>query len=99
MKTSRGIVPEKEKLSRKLLQIAKKCKSLNELEQGLQRAKLTPYKRKGILTGVWLGKKKFRLTTLGVGKEHLKEMTREQKRLDGLSQSQKGKDREQRLER
>ncbi|WP_299213558.1 relaxase/mobilization nuclease domain-containing protein [uncultured Dokdonia sp.] len=95
----KGKISEKEKLSRKVIQIAQECVSLEELESKLNRHKLKPYHRKGILTGVWLDKRKFRLTTLGVGREHLKEMTREQKRLDALFQSQKGKDQERRLER
>lgn len=95
----KGKISEKEKLARKVIQIAQECVSLEDLEVKLKHRKLKPYHRRRLLTGVWLGKRKFRLTTLGVGKEHLKEMTREQKRLDALSQSQKGKDQDQGLER
>ena len=94
----KGKVSDKELLSQKVIQLAKGCKSLEELEVKLQEQSLRPYHRRGILTGVWLGNKKFRLTTLGIGKKHLQEMTREQKRLNALLQSQKGKDKERGLE-
>ncbi len=44
-----------------------------------------PYYRDTTLTGVWLGNRKFRLSTLGIGKQHLLEMIIEQERLESLS--------------
>ncbi len=81
----KGILSEKEKLSFMVMQIAGGCKSLDELSNKLESESLEPYYRKGIFAGLWLGNRKFRLTTLGVGKEHLKELTREQQRLGELS--------------
>jgi len=88
----KGKVSDKEKFSQKVMQLAKGCVSLVELETKLKKQSLRPYHRRGILTGVWLGNRKFRLTTLGIGKEHLKEMTREQKRLHTLTLSHRDKD-------
>jgi hypothetical protein len=85
MKTSRRVISEKEKLSRRVMQLAKNCTSLNQLQENLESAELKPYYRNEILTGVWFGSIKFRFTTLGVGTEHLKKMTIEQKRLDTLA--------------
>lgn len=81
-------VSDKELLSQKVMQLTKGCVSLDELEAKLIDQSLRPYYRRGILTGVWLGNRKFRLSTLGVGKEHLKEMTREQKRLNALRKNE-----------
>ncbi|GGG19726.1 hypothetical protein GCM10011344_20520 [Dokdonia pacifica] len=88
-----GKVSYKEKLSCKVMQLAKGCVSLSELETKLKEQSLHPYHRRGLLTGVWLGNRKFRLATLGVGKEHLKKMTLEQKRLDTISQNKQIKNR------
>lgn len=82
-----GRVSEKEQLSQRVSNLAKECTSLDELEERLKRTGFKPYHRKGLLTGLWMGKRKFRLSTLGVGKEHLKSLTREQKRLDLLKRN------------
>ncbi|WKD85198.1 hypothetical protein KCTC32516_00538 [Polaribacter huanghezhanensis] len=81
----RGVVSEKGQLSRKVIQIANTCKSLEELSQRLEENLITPYSRNGKLTGLWFGNRKFRFTTLGVGKQHLKQLTKEQERLDLLT--------------
>lgn len=93
MKKSRGVVSEKEKLSKNIELLAKRCKNLNELEQKLKTINLKPYHRKRKLAGVWLNNRKYRLTTLGIDKKHLKEMTREQRRLNTLMHEQKSDDR------
>ncbi len=90
----KGVISEKEKLSTKVKLIAKSCKSLNELASKLESKSLEPYYRNRKLTGVWLGNRKYRLTTLGVGKE----LTREQKRLDELLSHKKGYHRDLELE-
>jgi len=48
MKTSRGIVSEKEKLSKKVMKIASNCKSLDELADKLNSNTITPYYRNSI---------------------------------------------------
>lgn len=99
MKHNRGVLSEKEQLSQQVRQIAKTCTTLDELSKSLHAYKITPYYRNNKLTGVWLGNRKYRLTTtLGIGKEHLKQLTREQERLHSLQQSQKQRDQSQRLE-
>lgn len=87
MKQSRGIVSQKEQLAIRVTKIAKKCKNFSELHTKLIDHNIEPYYRYGTLTGVWYGNKKFRLSTLGVGKEHLKKLTKEQERLESLKKS------------
>jgi len=84
----KGKVSDKEELSQTVMHLAKGCISLDQLELKLKAQSLKPYHRRGILTGVWLGNRKYRLSTLGIGKEHLKEMTREQQRLNTLTKNQ-----------
>ncbi|PHS66977.1 MAG: hypothetical protein COB12_04765 [Flavobacterium sp.] len=93
----KGLISEKEKVSKLVIRIANSCKSLTELADKLESQSLEPYYRKGILAGLWLGNRKFRLTTLGVGKEHLKKLTLEQFRLDELQKNSSEK--QQGLER
>lgn len=81
----RGILSDKQKVARKVTQVAKSCRNLDELTQRLHTHSIQTYNRNGMLTGVLLGKRKFRMTTLGVGKTLFKELTLEQKRLDGLT--------------
>ena len=76
------------------MQIANNCKSLNELASKLESKSLKPYNRNGKLTGLWLGARKYRLSTLGIGKEHLKSLTQEQLRLDELQKNRKIKNRD-----
>jgi len=90
----RGVTSKKRLLSEKVMELAKGCESLEALTSLLTSNSLKPYYRKGKLTGVWMGKTKYRLITLGVGKEHLKQMTLEQKRLDSLRNSQKSIERD-----
>ncbi|WP_430410261.1 hypothetical protein [Kordia sp.] len=87
MKQSRGIVSKKEQLAIHVTKIAKKCKNFTELHTKLVDQNIEPYYRYGKLTGVWYGNKKFRLSTLGVGKEHLKKLTKEQERLESLKKN------------
>ena len=87
MKQSRGIVSKKEQLAIHVTKITKKCKNFSELHIKLVNQHIEPYYRYGTLTGVWHGNKKFRLSTLGVEKEHLKKLTKEQERLESLKKS------------
>lgn len=87
MKQSRGIVSKKEQLAIHVTKITKKCKNFSELHTMLVDQNIEPYYRYGKLTGVWCGNKKFRLTTLGVGKEHLKKLIKEHERLESLKKS------------
>ncbi len=98
MKKSRGVLSEKERLSLLVKEIAKKCASLSELDEKLRENSLLVYYRNHILTGVWLGNRKFRLTTLGIDKSHLKELKREQERLDKLNKSRYTQDKDQEFE-
>lgn len=100
MTLKRGVVSEKEKMAIKVMDLAKSSKSLGELARKLQKAGLQPYYRYGKLTGLWVSEKqKLRLTTLGVGKEHLKELTLEQERLDGMAKLRNRKSKERGRER
>lgn len=100
MKRNRGVLSEKEKLSILVKELAKSCKSLEVLADKLLQANLKPYYRYNKLTGIWISeKRKLRLTKLGVGKQHLKEMTQEQNRLDGLSKLRKRKSKDRGRER
>lgn len=96
---NRGVLSEKEKLSLMVRLLAKDCKSLEELSDELFKNGLESYYRGDRLTGLWLGNRKFRLTTLGIGKEHLKSLTLEQQRLDGLKANSKSLDKRKDLER
>lgn len=90
MKRHRRVVSEKEKLSLEVKGIASGCKSLDELADKLRSKNHRPYYRNGKLTGIWVSEnRKLRLTTLGVSREHLREMTVEQKRIDGLNSLRK----------
>ncbi len=81
----RGVVFEKAQFSKTVSQSASKCQSLGELADKLQHSGLKPYYRNGKLIGIWVSeKRKLRLTTLGIGKTHLKQMTKEQERLDKI---------------
>jgi len=99
MKKNRSVVSKKELLSEKVKAIASSCKSLNELTEKLEAASIVPYYRYKKLAGILMGNQKFRLTTLGVGKEHLKNLTLEQERLNALKKIVKRKSRTRGLER
>ena len=99
MKRKRGAVSEKELLSKQLQKLAKKSTSLNELAKKIIKNLLKPYYRNKVLKGVWLGNRKFRLTTLGIDKSKLKELTLEQKRLDLLDSKSYTKQQDRDLER
>ncbi|PQJ76487.1 hypothetical protein [Polaribacter glomeratus] len=99
MKMKRGVLSEKELLSRQIQKLAKQSNSLSALAQKLIANKLNPYYRKNKLTGVLFKNRKFRLTTLGIDKSKLKELTIEQKRLDGLQKQRYTKEQDRNLER
>jgi hypothetical protein len=99
MKKERGVISEKEILSKKIEKLAKQSNSLSELAKKIIAHKLNPYYRNKKLVGVWLGKRKFRLTTLGIDKSHLKQLTKEQERLDGLKKQRYTKEQDRNLER
>lgn len=83
MKRHREVLSDKEKLSQAIKKLASGCKSLEQLAKKLQANNYRPYYRNGKLTGIWMSdKRKLRLTTLGVSKEHLKQMSKEQERLN-----------------
>lgn len=82
---ARGTLSDKQLVAEKVKQVAKSCTNLNELARKLQSHSIQTYGRNATLTGVVLGKRKYRLTTLGITKEHLKLMTIGQRRLDGLA--------------
>lgn len=97
MNRNRVIVSDKRKLSMLVSKLASQSISLEELAEKLKQHNLKPYYRYGLLAGIWATEKtKLRLTTLGVGKQHLKELTLEQKRLNSLKKvrDRKSKDRE-----
>ncbi len=87
MKQSHGVISKKERLAIEVTKIARKCKNFTELHTKLVHKEIEPYYRYGTLTGVWSDNKKFRLTTLGVGKEHLRQLSKEQERLESLKKS------------
>ena len=84
MKQSRGVTSKKEQLAIEVTKIAKTCKNFTELHTKLVNKEIEPYYRYGTLTGVWSGNRKFRLKTLGVGKEYLRQLSKEQERLENL---------------
>ncbi len=88
----RGEMSDKERMSILVKSIASKCKSLSELAQKLKAHNIDCYTRKNnLISGIWYGKRKLRLTTLGVGREHLKTLTREEKRLLELERIKQAK--------
>ena len=99
MNLKRGVFSEKELLSKQLQKLAKQSTSLNGLAEKIVKNYLKPYYRNKVLKGVWLGNRKFRLTTLGIDKSKLKELTLEQKRLDLLQQKSYTKQQDRDLER
>lgn len=94
----RGIVGLKEKLSITVKHLSKDCKSLEDLSKRLSNNGLQPYYRNGKLTGLWQENRKYRLSTLGVGKEHLKQLTLKQQRLNNLNSQSKTHNKSQDLE-
>tara|TARA_R110002050_G_scaffold24066_1_gene64148 strand:+ start:17871 stop:18203 length:333 start_codon:yes stop_codon:yes gene_type:complete len=99
MKRKRGVVSEKELLSKQLQKLAKQSTSLNDLAEKIVKNHVKPYYRNEVLKGVWLGNRKFRLITLGIDKSKLKELTLEQKRLDLLDNKSYTKQQDRDLER
>ena len=81
------MLSNKEQLAIEVTKITQTCKNFTELHTKLVHKKIEPYYRYGRLTGVWLGSKKFRLSTLGVSKENLKKLTKEQERIESLEKS------------
>lgn len=99
MEKERMVLSDKSVLAKKVKELAKSVTSLGELADMLSKNGIRPYFRNSKLTGVWFKNKKFRLTTLGVGKQHLKELSLEQKRIDDLKNASRGKSRHKGLER
>ncbi len=96
-----GVKTDKEELTERIIEIAKDCSDLSMLKQRMIEHSIEPYVRKGkVLTGAYCGKRRFRLTTLGVTKEHLKQMTKEEARLVELrAKRNKERDKEQDYEK
>lgn len=94
----RGVISDKEELEQRVKALAKDCPDLSTLKQKLIENDIEPYARgKEVLTGAWIGSRKFRLTSLGVSKEHFKAMRKEEERLLELrkkSDTDKSKDHE-----
>jgi hypothetical protein len=99
MKRKRGVLSEKEKLSKIIQKLAKQSFSFDQLAEVLMKNDIESYYRNQRLIGVYLGKRKLRLTTLGIDKTKLKELTLEQKRLDLLKKQSYSKEQERDLER
>ncbi len=80
-----GIKSDKQIMSERVIKEASQSKSLEELEERLNKLNIKTYKRKGRFYGVYLpNNQKRRLTTLGVSKENLRILTLEQERLEQL---------------
>lgn len=87
----RGIISDKEELEARIKTIAQDCTDLTTLKNRMVAHGIEPYARgKKVLTGAWLGKRRYRLTTLGISKEHFRAMSKEEDRLKEL-QKQKNK--------
>lgn len=99
MKMKRGVLSEKELLSRQIQKLAKQSNSLSVLAKKLIAHKLNPYYRNKKLTGILIKNRKFRLRTLGIDKSKLKELTQGQKRLDGLQKQRYTREQDRNLER
>tara|TARA_R110002051_G_scaffold181774_1_gene251340 strand:+ start:106304 stop:106636 length:333 start_codon:yes stop_codon:yes gene_type:complete len=99
MKRKRGVLSEKEKLSKIIQKLAQKSSSLEMLSEKIIQNNVKPYYRNYKLTGIYLNKRKLRLTTLGIDKAKLKELTLEQKRLDLLKKQRYNQEQEKNLER
>jgi len=94
MKKFRGQISLKENISLKILEISKKSKSINEFSKKLEHDGFEPYYRNNKLSGIWIGNRKYRLTTLGVDKSKIRELTIEQQRLNQLRKKSKSRNRE-----
>jgi hypothetical protein len=81
-------------MSKRLILKFKKSKSINEFSNKLEQNGLEPYYRNNKLSGIWLGNRKYRLTTLGVDKSKIRELTIEQQRLNQLRKKSKSRNRE-----
>jgi hypothetical protein len=94
MKKSRGQISLKENISLKVFEISKESKSINEFSNKLEQNGLEPYYRNNKLSGIWLGYRKYRLTTLVVDKSKIRELSIEQQRLNQLRKKSKSRNRE-----
>lgn len=92
MKKTRGIISNKETIALTIQELAKKSKSLSDFAKMLEEEGFQPYYRNDKLTGIWMGNRKYRLTTLGVDKSKIRELTLEEARLNQLLKP-KGRDR------
>ena len=78
----RGAISNKEALANRVKYLAKDCADLSTLKEKLVENSIQVYARgTHVLTGVWIGNRRFRLTTLGISKEHFRAMSKEEERL------------------
>ncbi len=68
---------QKQIISEKLIRLAQRSTSLSDLEKLLNRNNIDTYRRRGKFTGIRIKKRKYRLTTLGIDKTLLKQLTHE----------------------
>ncbi len=68
---------QKQIISEKLIRLAQRSKSLDSLEKLLKRNNIETYRRRGKFTGIRIKKRKYKLTTLGIDKTLLKQLTHE----------------------
>lgn len=101
MKLKRGVMSEKEILSIRIKELIKNCKTLSDVKQILEQERIETYARKpqDVVSGVYLGKRKLRLTTLGVSKSRYKKLSLEEKRMQELQNLRKQKNRNHNLNR
>lgn len=87
MSKSRGIKSTKETIALVIQKIVKKCKSISQFANDLEKNGFEPYYRNNKLSGIWMGNRKYRLTTLGVDKSKIRELTLEEERMKQLEKS------------
>lgn len=92
MKKTRGIISNKETIALTIQKLAKKSKSLSDFAKKLEEESFQPYYRNDKLSGIWMENRKYRLTTLGVDKSKIRQLTLEEARLHQLLKA-KGRDR------
>lgn len=81
----RGVISDRQQLRQRIIELAKGCRDLSSLKEKLTAATIETYARgRAVLTGAYLGKRRYRLTTLGITKEHFRQMSIEEERLQKL---------------
>ena len=101
MKLNRGVMSDKEALSIRIKELIKNCKTLSDVKQILEQERIETYARnpQDVVTGVYLGNRKLRLTTLGVSKSRYKELSLEEKRMQQLQKLRKTQNQNRNLNR